>query len=352
MKMKTLYAFGLLTAAVLLTGCKNGDNEFPDYEGGVSVYFANQTPVRTLVMGEDKYDTTLDNAHKCQIQATQGGSYGSRAVTLSIVVDNTLCNNLYFDQSYTQPVLPMPSDYYTLSSNTMTYTGFRGAVEVQLTDKFFQDPKALEVNYVIPVVITGQVGADRILSGTPWDEFAAAPIRTNPVHWKVAPQDYTLYCVKYICKYDAKYLRYGEDRITKGGTTTTVTRAKTAEPKDMEVKSDIKTLALNKIIYPVTIDVDANPDVADMRTCELEITFGNDDQVVSIASRTAGVTATGSGSYKYKSEKKAWGDKDRDGLYLDYTIDFGGGVSVTTKDILIWQQRGIVKEEFTTYYKN
>lgn len=33
-----------------MTSCENQDNEFPDYEGGTSVYFATQYPVRTLVM--------------------------------------------------------------------------------------------------------------------------------------------------------------------------------------------------------------------------------------------------------------------------------------------------------------
>jgi len=37
-----------------MTSCENQDNEFPDYEGGTSVYFATQYPVRTLVMGEDE----------------------------------------------------------------------------------------------------------------------------------------------------------------------------------------------------------------------------------------------------------------------------------------------------------
>ena len=47
------------SAAVLALGfasCENGDNEFPDYEEQ-TVYFPYQYPVRTLVMGDDEYDT-------------------------------------------------------------------------------------------------------------------------------------------------------------------------------------------------------------------------------------------------------------------------------------------------------
>lgn len=40
-----------IIAAVAVAGvfssCENGENEFPDFEDGVSVYFAKQYPVRT-----------------------------------------------------------------------------------------------------------------------------------------------------------------------------------------------------------------------------------------------------------------------------------------------------------------
>ena len=42
-----------LAAAGSVTSCKNSSQDFPDYQGGITVYFANQYPVRTLVMGED-----------------------------------------------------------------------------------------------------------------------------------------------------------------------------------------------------------------------------------------------------------------------------------------------------------
>ena len=344
MNKKVLYSFSLLLFTLLLTSCKNGDADFPDYEKGVSVYFANQYPVRTLEMGEDEYDTTLDNQHKCQIQATMGGSYNGRDITLELEVDNSLCKNLYFTEDETS-ILPMPKEYYDLSSTTMRYEGFVGKIEVTLKDAFFNDAKALEGKYVIPVSIKNQVGAERILTGTPVEEG------TNPQHtwaekWITQPKDFTLYAVKYICKYDANYLRRGSDQITVGGTTKTVTRNKGEWEKE-EVKNDITTLSLNAIKYPVTVDVNGTK-----KSCNLKITFGNDDKVTSIVSLTDGVTVTaGSGEYKTKSEIKAWNNKDRDGLYLDYTLDFGGGVTVKTSDVLCWQSRGVSKENFTVIYK-
>lgn len=343
MNKKVIYMFGMLLAVALLTSCKNGETDFADYEGGVSVYFANQFPIRTLVMGEDMYDTTLDNAHKCQIQATMGGSYSGKDITVQVAVDNSLCDKIFFEPTYNTPIRFMPEDYYTLSGNTMKYDGFRGTIEVQLTDKFFNDPLALDANYVIPLVMTSQTGAQQILTGTPWVE-GANPQRSDILSWKVAAQDYVLYCVKYINKYDANYLRRGVDQMTAAGATTTAVRHKGVE-KD-EVKSDITTLALNKILYPVSLEI-----AGTRHSCELEITFDANDQVTAIASRTAGVTASGTGSYQAKAEKKAWGNKDRDGLYLDYQLDFGGGVSVATKDTLVWRDRGVKKEEFTPYYQ-
>ena len=340
MNKKIIYTFSMLLAGLLFTACKNGDADFPDYEGGVSVYFANQYPVRTLVMGESEYDTSLDNAHKCQIQATMGGSYSGKDITLEIAVDNSLCDNLYFEDGIT-PVLPMPANYYTLSSTSMKYEGFVGKIEVQLTDAFFADPKALSTNYVIPVYIKNQVGADSILRGRTIIEGEVAQ-RTNAGRWDIQPMDFMLYAVKYICKYDANYCRRGIDEITADETTTQVIRHKGVE--NDEVKRDISTLSLDAILYPVTIDINGTK-----KTCNLRITFDGNDNC-TITSETAGVTVTGTGSYQSKSEKKAWGNKDRDGLYLDYKIDFGDATCVT-RDTLVWQSRGISKEEFSTTYK-
>ena len=110
------------------------------------------------------------------------------------------------------PVLSMPSTYYTLAGDKISYNGEHwGNVEVQLTDAFFADEKALGCNYVIPVVMKGQTGADRILTGTPLIE-GDKPVRTNSDYWSVLPKDYVLYCVKYMNPWHASYLRRGIDK--------------------------------------------------------------------------------------------------------------------------------------------
>ncbi|MCF0198788.1 MAG: adhesin, partial [Bacteroidaceae bacterium] len=70
--------------------------------------------------------------------------------------------------------------------------------------------------------------------------------------------------------------------------------------------------------------------------CDLLLTFNGDKCTVSSA--TQGVTAQGEGLFVTKGEKKAWGDKDRDALYLKYSIDYGN-VKVETTDTLVLQTR-------------
>ena len=228
MKLKK-YIYGAVLGALALTSAScNQDHEFPDFEGGTTAYFAYQDPVRTLVLGNDIYDNSLDNAHKCQIWATMGGAYKGRNAVADIVVDESLCDNLWFIDAGgnpSTPVLPMPKNYYSLASNTITYNGPRGYVEVQFTDAFFNDPKAIENTYVIPLLMTGVKGIDRILTGTPREGLS--PARPDLESWDVLAKDYVLYCVKYMNPWQGKYIRRGVDKVTENGTTQTIIRKDT-----------------------------------------------------------------------------------------------------------------------------
>ena len=65
-------------AGVLFTACENGDRDFPDFKYS-AVYFAYQSPIRTITLGEDpSVDNSLDNEHKCQIMATIAGVYENK----------------------------------------------------------------------------------------------------------------------------------------------------------------------------------------------------------------------------------------------------------------------------------
>ncbi len=295
-----------VAAAGVFSSCENGENEFPDFEDGVSVYFAKQYPVRTLVMGDDTYDTSLDNAHRCRIYATMGGAYKGRDITLEIAADPTLVEHLTWDG--TRPVKAMPESYYKLGSNTISYGGSHmGYVEVEFTDAFFADPEALANNYVIPVVIKSQKGADRILSGTPAVEGDNPP-RCNSDAWSEQPKDFVLYGVKY------------------------------------------NTQDLRTALYPVSTVITLPDGNKQTLTCELKLSFDDNDQC-TIVSNTDGYTAAGNGKFVRNGEKNSWGNKDRNALYLEYTVDFGSR-KIETLDTLVVKSRNVTGEYFTPQYKN
>lgn len=331
MNKKILYAFTFLLSGMAFTACENGDQEFDDFEGGTTVYFAYQTPVRTIVLGDDEYDTTLDKQHKCQILATFGGSYNGSDGSVQIAVDNSLVNNLTFADG--TPVKAMPESYYTLSTTNLAFNGtFNGKTDVQLTDAFFNDPDAVKNTYVIPVVMTSQSGFDHIFTGTLKD--GATAVRTDASVWDVTPKDYVLYCVKFQNKYSGFWLTHGTtstENIEKAGTV------------------EIKTRGLNQSVYTVSM-VGKGADGKDKTfTADMLLTFDGSDKC-TISSLTDGVTVTGNGSWGDDSEKKSWGDKDRDGMELSYSVDFGGGNKLTKHEKLVWQRSGVKFEEFSATY--
>lgn len=317
MNKKISYMLSILLAGALFTSCKNGDAEFPDYEGGTSVYFAYQYPVRTIVLGDDEYDTTLDKAHKCQIKATFGGSYSGSNGSVNIAVDPTLVDNLTFEDG--SAVKAMPTEYYSLSTTTLAFNGgMNGTTEVQLTDAFFNDPDAIKNTYVIPVVITSQTGFGKILSGTLKEGGQA--IRTDGSQWETVPMDYVLYCVKFQNKYTGYWLTNGTtsiDNIEKAGTV------------------QIETKSLTQSVYHASVDG---------KNVDLLLTFDGSDNC-TISSLTAGVTVSGTGKWTDDGAKKAWGNKDRDLMELSYTVD---GTAVNEK--LVWQRSGVTLEEFAPTY--
>lgn len=118
MKAKIFSLIALSSVAIVFASCKNDDIEFGDYDYQ-TVYFANQTPVRTITLGEDVYSTELDNEHRFQVYARLGGVESNKTTrTINIAIDESLCDNLYFDDD--TKVQPLPTDYYTISGNVIT----------------------------------------------------------------------------------------------------------------------------------------------------------------------------------------------------------------------------------------
>ena len=374
MKLKN-YIYGIALGAFSLTfaSCYNADHEFPDYEEGTTAYFAYQYPVRTLVLGNDIYDNALDNEHKCRIWSTMGGAYGGRDASVDIVVDESLCDNLYFTDeggNAAAPVLPLPKNYYSLLSNSIPYNGdVRGYVEVQFTDAFFNDEKAVENTYVIPLLMTNVKGIDHILTGTPREGLS--PSRTNTEDWEVLAKDYVLYCVKYMNPWQGKYIRRGVDKVTEKGVTTTVVRKDfslinsdqehyTSNPVNQNDEvCGINTKNMTQAIFPVSFKT-SGASIA----CNLILTFSGN--TCSISTDDENVTATGSGEFINKGTERPeykdyqWGSNNgepvqRDILRLAYDVNFkGSDITVSTNDTLVVQTRESNKKVFFSpkYVKN
>jgi len=367
-----IYGVALGALALTYTSCYNSEHEFPDYEGGTKAYFAYQNPVRTLVLGNDIYDNTLDNEHKCRIWATMGGAYAGRNATVNVVVDESLCDNLWFldDGGYASlRVTPMPEKYYKLLSNSISYNGdARGYVEVQFSDDFFNDPDAIKNTYVIPLRMTGVTGIDAILSGTP---NVSNPIRTNAQDWAVLPMDYVLYCVKYMNPWQGKYIRRGVDMVTEnGGEPNKVVRKdftlynsdvehySKMDPSNPVNQNDevcgITTKNRTEAIFPVSFKTSGAS-----ISCNLILKFNGDK--CTITSDDENVTAEGEGEFITKGTERSeykdyqWGSSNgkliqRDILRLAYKVNFiDKNIQVETKDTMVVQTRESNKREFFEY---
>lgn len=331
---KKLAYIGLASMLLSFTACESSDNEFPDFDYQ-TVYFGNQYGLRTVELGEDEFiDNTLDNQHKVVIKAAWGGGYTNRKnVIIDTEVDESLCENLYFKGSNT-PVTPMPSSYYTLASNQINIPKGEiiGGVEVQLTDAFFADEKSLGNYYVIPMKMTSVQGADSILQGK---AAVGSPVLTNSGHWSVQPKNFVLYAVKYVNPWHGEYLRRGVDQAVINGVSSQLVRHEQYVEKDEKVNISTKSLERN-LLHLSTRDEKGN-----IFKYDLSLTFDKDGNC-TVNSPSDDLAISGSGKFVKKGEKKSLGGKDRDAIYLDYTVDFKTkNMQYATKDTLVLSSRGV-----------
>lgn len=342
MKKVFLISFILLS---ILTAC-NKDWEFPDYKNS-AVYFPYQSPVRTLVLGEDVFDNTLDNQKKFMIMATLGGVYENKKdVAIDISVDNSLAQNLKFGAANGDDVIAMPSGYYSfpkdmkivIPSGKMT-----GGVEIQLTDAFFADPRAIKNTFVIPLKINSVTGADSVLVGK---ASVTSPDRRKASDWATVPKDYVLYAVKYINPYHGVYLRRGKDEVKgNGGNTsldTTLVYHKTYVEQDE--LSNIYTKSLTQdTVSLITKNKGSSSNVP----FRLLLDFNTSgDIVVSTPASATTYTVTGTGKFVKKGDM--WGNEKRDVMHLNYKVDFGTTTHNFT-DTLVMRDRGVKFETFTPF---
>ncbi len=334
----------LLISVVLLsilTAC-NKDWEFPDYKY-TTVYFPYQTPVRTLVLGEDIYDNTLDNQHKFLIMATMGGVYENKKdITLNLSVNNSLTQRLKFNAANGDDVVAMPANYYVLPQDmkiTIPAGKVMGGIEVQLTDAFFADPKAIKNTYVIPLKINSVTNADSVLRGT---SAKASPDPRQAGDWGVAPKDFVLYAVKYVNPYHGAYLRRGIDDV-KGNNSNTALDT-TVVYRSAFVEKDEVVSMFTKSLTQDTIALNAKNRGNINAPFQLVLNFDNSGKCTVSGPASASYTVSGNGQFVKKGDM--WGNEKRDVLYLKYQVAFGTTTHNLT-DTLVLRDRGVKLETFT-----
>ncbi|HPR31281.1 MAG TPA: DUF5627 domain-containing protein [Prolixibacteraceae bacterium] len=341
MKKMKIIAF---LAFALITACQNEPWDFPDYDY-TTVYFPYQSPVRTLILGEDIIDNSLDNAHKFKVMAALGGVYeNTKEIVIDVRVDNQLCDSLKFSSAAGNDVFALPSDYYILPEKQQIVIpsgSVMGGMEVQLTDAFFNDPRSISHAFVLPLVMTSVSNADSILSGASTLEN---PDRRVTGDWTTVPKDYTLYAVKFINPWHGNYLRRGVDVVKgkQGNTTLDTTIVYRAKYVEWDEVISISTVSLNEASMQLNT---RNKGSLDNISFEVMIQFDPNGENCTLSHpESASYTLTGSG--KFVNDGDEWGNIKRDVLHLNYEIDFGS-VRHTFTDTIVMRDRGIAFETFT-----
>lgn len=340
-------AYLFLILSVFFASCENEEWEFPDFDYQ-TVYFAHQYPVRTITLGEDIFDTSLDNEWKFRIMATTGGVYeNDHDIFIDVSVDNALVEDFLF-QSGGNEVLAMPVNYYTLQGEQIVIPQGEiiGGVTVELTDAFFADPLALSRNYVIPVRMNNVQNADSILSGVSQVENPRRGVTTD---WAVQPKDYTFYAVKYINPYHGFYLRRGEDVIEgkNGNNELDQTIVRSEEHVEDDEVVMLTTESLNAVEFPLVFKDSEGNNI----NVSLTLKVDEEGNIRVEGAEDGGYTVSGSGKFVKDGEKNSWGATDRDAIYLDYEIDLAD-FQVSSTDTLVLRNRGVAMETFSPVLEN
>ncbi|RZK56621.1 MAG: DUF1735 domain-containing protein [Pedobacter sp.] len=320
--MKKKY-YIIMVLLMALGSCKNEEMEFPDYDTQ-TVYFAYQSPIRTITIGEDIFDTSLDNQHRLQIMGTVGGVYSNKEnINIGISVDNSLTQGLTYGSPYSGTVKPMPANYYTLGSNKIVIPkgSLIGGVDIQLTDAFFSDPLSVGTTYVIPLKMTDVDQGKTILQ----------------------TKNYTLYAVRFINTWQGFYLRRGKDNVVGKAGNAALNQSIVRHMKYVEQDevNKINTRSLTQAEFPVVFKVAGGTSI----NKTLLLTFDANGNC-SVAASDASFTATGTGKFVKRGEKNSWGSQDRDALYLNYQIDLSDR-TINSLDTLVMRDRGVKAETFT-----
>jgi hypothetical protein len=319
-------------------GCNTALPEFDDFDY-TAVYFPIQYPIRTLSLGEEEFDNSLDKELKFHIAPNIGGMYENRKTwTVDFVIDENLAKDLTDISG--NPLKALPQSYYSLSPAgrvEISPGSFKGMIQVQLNEDFLDDPMAFKTHYVIPLRIIAS-SADSILTGEAV-EGIASPDPRIPSHWVVRPRNFVLFGIKYVNPYHGTYLHHGRN----------IRFDQNNNPVDTAVYRQI--YLVNNPLYQLTTEgknVVHTNGISSFRGAiggqyKMELTFADNGDIV-VGSLPGARWAT-SGTGKYVVGGGEWGQKPRDAIYLSYQYQDGNNRHQVT-DTLIFRNRGLRFEEF------
>lgn len=348
MKNKLLKIIPVLLLFALLA-CHNQDWEFPDYKFN-GTYFAYQSPVRTLVLGDyDQVDNTKDNNLQFSIGVTIGGMYeNTKDIKVGFIVDHQLVDNLYNDKG--EQILELPTNYYTLSSpNTIIVPKgkFTGFVDVQLTDAFLNDPNSIKVKYVIPLKITSSE-TDSVLVGNTTKQNPDPRVATD---WNTVPMNYTLFAIKYINPWHGKYLHRGKDVTTKNGNVLAPTFYRALYLEQNEIWS-LQTMDRNAVQVTGSLSRPAGttPAAGSASSFILKLAFDNSGNCTITKHDLSPYPVTGTGKFVKNADE--FGGKPRHRMILNYTVtDVTNSEVHNITDTLTVRDRDVRLETFTPVVK-
>ncbi len=332
---------------IFVIACENQPWSVPDYSLK-AVYFPVQMPVRTLSMGEDRIDNSLDKQGKLDIGVVIGGMYSNNQDwTVEYKIDNTLLDSAYISSTYTKAnkLYALPPSYYTLTpapgqSVTIPSGSVNGLIRVELKDAFFNDPLSITGRYVIPLVLT-KTSADSILQGK---AIVPSPDIRKVNNWNAnqSPKNWTMYGINYVNPYHGTWVHrcYDFTKSLKTGNDTTYIYKNKYVERDALMK--LTTFARDTCLTNgINNKLGGN--------YSMKIAFSNDKgtpgNIVIKKSPTSTINVTGTGHYQdISTSKEKLIGLTVQSMYLNYTY-FDGTYTHTVTDTLVFRDRGI---KFTT----
>ncbi|MCF8391703.1 MAG: DUF5627 domain-containing protein [Bacteroidales bacterium] len=330
----------LISVLILAIGCENRDINFDDFEFQ-AVYFPYQTPIRTIMLGDEVVgDNSIDRDHAFSIGVSIGGMYSNeRDREVAIEYAPELAQNI-MDENSGKLLEILPQEYYTATFDKITIPkgSFFGKMRVELKDAFFEDPDAIGLKYVIPLIITDAFG-DSILSGE-GSSTVVSPDRRIAADWTVVPKDYTLFAVKYINTLHGVYLLRGQSINTTVVPNDTISYSKRFLIDNDMVK--LTTRSLDQCSMPVVGGVNRNGKY------RMLLSFDETAQNMTVSrfdSTTVVVAGSGKFYTKEDAEAESYTDYKHRTIYLDYTFEDGGN-TFQVNDSLVFIDTDMKFEEF------